>query len=87
VLNMHVATLIHDLEIELADAETAARIASNIGGWTLFDEKVFLLRGRNFQGHVVCDTVTWDEADVDWADPSALMAVNFSAPTLPDTRL
>ncbi|HEX8430246.1 MAG TPA: hypothetical protein VF625_03125 [Longimicrobium sp.] len=73
VLSMHLPTLIETLEIEIADAGASAEILSNMGAWELDTEKVFLVRGRNCRGHVLAGGIFWNEDDVYFPGPSALM--------------
>jgi hypothetical protein len=73
VLSVNLPTLLDDLCVELADEEGATGVTAQLGAWKLFDEKMFLVWGRNFRGYVVAGIVVSSEDDQEHHEPSPLL--------------
>jgi hypothetical protein len=78
VVHLNLSTVVTDLSVEEADAATASAILreleSAVTPFTFADKLVLLVRGREFEGHVVAEEFAYHEDQEDYGAPSALLA-------------
>lgn len=77
VKSMHLPTLMEDMRVIEASPEEAAEITSDLGGWTLLGERVFLVQGSGFNGFVVAHIAMYVEDTDDYDAPSRLLQMPF----------
>jgi len=73
VKSLQIPTLMNELHVREATTAEAAEIIPYLHDLELYDEKVFLVWGTNFRGHVVSDLAISAEDSEDFDAPSPLV--------------
>lgn len=73
VAAVHLATVFDELNVTEAPADAVLNVREQLGALNLSERKIYLIRGVNCSGYVVAGSVTWNEDQGEYYEPSKLL--------------